>query len=124
MKAIAAALVAITLLGCGNTVGTEDETWARNNVNDISAQMGEREGDTVLYLNIIASEYPALIPTMGADWVVEFGENVCGSIDGGWNWETIKGLNTDRPDLDDEIAFMVAAAVAIFCPENEDALFS
>jgi hypothetical protein len=124
MKAIKAALLAITLVGCGATGGTQDEAWARNNVRAITDQMNGQDGDTVLYLNIIAEEYPNIITEYGEDWVVEFGENVCGSIDGGWTWSDIKALNTTRPDLEEAIAYMVAAAVAIFCPEHGDALFS
>lgn len=121
MKALAAALAAITLVGCGTPV---DESWARNNVRAITEKMQGQEGDTILYLNTIAEEYPNIIVERGEDWVVEFGENVCGSMNGGWTWSDIKALNTTRPDLDEEIAYMVAAAVAIFCPEHGDALFS
>lgn len=124
MKTLAAALATITLVGCVPSTGPDDGTWARNNVRAITDQMNGQDGDTVLYLNIVAEEHPNIIAEYGEDWVVEFGENVCGSIDGGWTWSDIKALNTTRPDLDEEIAYMVAAAVAIFCPEHGDALFS
>lgn len=124
MKAIKAALLALILVGCVPSTGPDDGTWARNNVRAITEKMQGQDGDTVLYLNIVAEEYPNFIAEYGEDWVVEFGENVCGSMNGGWTWSDIKALNTTRPDLDEEIAFVVAAAVAIFCPEHGDALLS
>ena len=128
MKALATAVIATALLaGCGGSVGAEDETWSRTNAvaegltEDNSVSRGNNSHEN-LYLDIILSEYPNVVAVMGSEWIIDFGHNTCDAISDGSDWQTIQGW-IDDPSLYDEISYMVAAAVTIFCPENEGLLF-
>jgi predicted small lipoprotein YifL len=114
-KALAIALVGISLAGCGTkTIVVAPSTTEQ--VTTTTADAVSRE-DT--FFQNVMNNYPTLVANQGRAWVIDFGHTLCSEIDGGMTFGQLARMGASANIDLEMLGYITGEAIRNLCPRNQ-----
>lgn len=119
-KIMTVCAISALLVGCGTkTVVVERTTTTDAGVQQTAPERNDTQYGVDNYINNVVAKYPGLINSLGRNWLVQYANTTCESIDDGLTLtglaEMALGYNLDV----EMIGFLTGEAIRNFCPRNQ-----
>ena len=115
-KAIAIALIGVSLAGCGTRTVVVEKTTPPTTQPPVT-QPPISADDT--FFQHVMNNYPTLVANQGRAWVLDFGYTLCSEIDGGMTFGQLARMGSSA-DVDLEmLGYITGEAIRNLCPRNQ-----
>ena len=112
-KALAIALVGISLAGCGTkTIIVEATTTT------VPVTQPPVSNEDTFFQNVM-NNYPTLVANQGRAWVIDFGHTLCSEIDGGMTFGQLAQMGSSANVDLEMLGYITGEAIRNLCPRNQ-----
>lgn len=118
-KIIGITLLAVALVGCGQTSGSNSyNTPSQNTIQEYSPPVTTKTIDDI-FVETIDGEYPEVKAEYGRAWMIDFGKSMCEAIDNGLTIYKLALLADEYGVSPEMLGYITGVSITAYCPRNQ-----